>query len=166
MKKRTIIPECPKPFTITQKAKGNIEKWIQYLKNLSPRIIIKLPYDNDFDLDSYKAKVKSIQEPYFWDNENIIDWPEKEQITFLLSYDSSLPGHKKELLIKNTYFFCYYDLAFGLDYFKWDGDIDDEPDCDTFSLRSYPKSALSWKYITKLIKDRIIEIENSVKKAP
>lgn len=164
MKRKAIIPECPKPFMITQKVKDNIEKWIQYFKKLSSRIIIKLPSDKDFDFDLYKSKTIEINE--IPEGGQLLDYPEKKQITFLLVYDSSLPGQKSEFLIKNTYLFCYYGVAFGLNYFEWDGDGEDDQYCDNFSLRSYSERALSWEYIAGLLKNRLIEIESSVEKAP
>ncbi|PCI20162.1 hypothetical protein COB64_02525 [Candidatus Wolfebacteria bacterium] len=164
MKKRTIIPKCPQPFKIPQYAEKNIAKWIHYLKNVSPRIIIKMPYDKDLDLDVLKQKFK--EGDYIEEDMKISDWPKKEQLAFLLSFDSSLPGHKRKFLIGNTYFFCYYGIAFGLGYFEWDGDGGENQNCTTYSLQSCPKSALTWEYITKIIIDRITEIENSVEKAP
>jgi hypothetical protein len=71
--------------------------------------------------------------------------------------------------LEDTYVFLYTGFAFGICYFSWDGGHEeDETDTDltTYSLGSYTKSALSYKYIGKIIRDRIKEIESSVYKIP
>lgn len=92
----------------------------------------------------------------------IYDWPTKENVAFLLSYDSSMPGHPAEFLAKNTYLFCYYNIAFSLHHFEWDGDGEENPFCKSWSLKGYSEHALEWNFIAEIIKDRLEEIEKSV----
>jgi len=162
MKKQLVIPKAPIPSKIDEKARVNLEKWILYFRELSPKIIIRLPEKDFFDLDYYKTQAKEEMDDDFCEIDN---WPEYRQVAFILFYDSSLSGHKVEYLVNNTYIFCFYDLAFGLGYFEWDGS-DEDPECKTYSIGSFSKEALSWEYIAKLIKKSLIKNENAVKAGP
>lgn len=161
MKRRSIIPRAPEPYKIKEKMKENLQKWVDYLKGLSPRVIIKLPSDKDFDLDLYRLKAKELTHTFLEENDRFDDWPEVNQVAFVLCYDSSLQEHKKNYLAKNAYIFCYYDTAFGLDYFEAEYDQDDHF-MGVYSLESYTENALSWEYIAKIIKDEIQELEKAI----
>ncbi len=163
---KKLVPPPPALEEITEVVQANVTGWIEYFKKLSPRILIKLPArgaliddpGNYFDSDELKKTTIEFKE--LADDYEITDWPELRSVAFLLSYDSSLPGHKPSYLIKNTYLFCYRDLAFGIDYHEWDGDGEEDPCNTSYSLQGYPREALSWEYIKGLVKKRLIELQS------
>ena len=89
MSNKTIVPKPLKMLRIKNKTAINLEKWILYFKKLSPRILVKLPSDKDFNLSFYKDK---FLEMIGMDNDNITiyNWPNLEEIAFVVFIDSSL----------------------------------------------------------------------------
>lgn len=168
MKKKPIVPLYPKTVVIDQEVQKNFDGWLSYIKNLSPRIKVLLPSDKEFVLETFErcAKIAALRDD---DTEENIEksilhgWPEFSSVAFLVTLDSSLPGHRKVFAVENTFLFCFGDIAFGLDYFhiiSWEEEEDEWEYADhEYSLEDYPESALSWEYIAKRIKDRLIELE-------
>lgn len=161
MVKRAIVPPAPKPEEITPSIKNLLEKWIDYFRRLSPRIVIKTPFDEGFDLAELKRLAQSNTAEWARDEPESVEldgWPTVDQIAFCVSYDSSKQERNKIFRTQDTYLFCFGDIAFGLGYFEYD-EYDDEIEKYRHHLSGYSKIALSWRYITKLIRDRIKEIE-------
>lgn len=162
MKRKTLVSKPPKPFKVSLKAEVNLEGWISYLKGLSHRVRIKRPSDNDFNLDYYK----SITIKCLTSNNAIVSldgWPKENEVAFLVSFDSSLPGHKEEYLVKNSYLFCFHDFAFGLaGYFELEGHDDENPPHELYSVYNVLEDALRWKRTASKIKIGLEQIEKSV----
>lgn len=158
-----IVPKPPTKFLqISQKDKDLLDLWISFFKNLSPRIKIVLSQDQEFDMDYYKKSIiLNIREEI-----DLLDWPEKEKVAFFLTFDSSFPNQKPKFLLKNSFLFCFKDIAFGFEDFEWDGDEEDFLN-NQYSLRNYPEKCLSWKFINenRIIK-AIKELEDSIKGSP
>ena len=165
MTKKSLIPALPVPFVITPQTQKRYDDWINYFKKMSSRINIRNPNDEKLDLTKFEIVAKQFAR-HDYDVENVLlfDWPEKKNIAFVLYYDSALPAAtKQEFLDENIFIFCFGDIAFGLSYFEW---VDDSENHFTYGLQNYSLSALSWRYITKIIKDRLIAIEASVPPVP
>lgn len=170
-----IIPKPPEQVVLDEIAEKRLEEWVDYFKKLHPRIRVVRVSDDDFD-KRFEQAYKIVQylvngvtdelipvDPY-----EIIGWPNKSKVAFLLSYDRSFPGHEPKYDDRSTYVFCYHNHAFGLNYFHSDSSLDEGEDYDprSYSLDSYVENALSWAYITSLINERIEEIEQSVPQTP
>lgn len=160
MKKRKIIPKAPKPEEITETVMEDCREWINYLTKLSPRVKIILPNDKNFNLDVFRKKV--LGHINSGDDIVLVGWPKKEEVVMLVSINSSLGDNDPLFLLDDSYLFCWYDLAFGLHYFEWDGD--DDPDNENYSLRNFTQSALTWDYITKMIKLKLEELAKATPK--
>lgn len=164
MTKKKVVPgNVPQLKKIDSKAEKFLKKWIFFFQNLSPRIRIILPGDKDFNLENLKKVAISLQKSREVEFEG---WPESENVAFIILLDLSYPLHPKKIEPEDCYVFCYKDIAFGLTYFEWDGDGETDPFCKTYSLSNYIDIALSWKYISKLVSDKIKDIENSIKELP
>lgn len=160
MAKRTIIPPAPKPEEITPKVKQRLESWIDYFKKLSPRIVIKTPYDKGFDFDKLKFLAKEATPEWQRNEPNSVKldgWPTIDSVAFFVQYNSSRHEQNKIFYAQDSFLFCFGDLAFGLDYFEY-YDYDDEIQKYKYHL-NYPRDAICWKYIAGLIRNRIDEIE-------
>ncbi len=155
-----VIPEPPQPFVLGEKAKENLKKWINFFNNLSSRIWCRDSFSEEI-LVMLESKAKSISNI---DNGKIIDWPKQKDIAFFIYLNSSPKNDAESLLnTEEIFVFCFNDRAFGLDYFEWDGDEYNQ-NCNTFSLSNYSEKALSWNYISEVIKNRLMQIEESVPK--
>ena len=159
--RKSLIPKPPEPLIIEPEVKIKLEKWLDYFKNLSPRIVIKLPSDKGFNLDAYKEEMMEA-ESLSADIHEIVDWPELRQVAFVIAFDSSLPGHDREFLVSNVYLFCYYDIAFSLNHFESDSD-EENPHQNSYSLAQYDKTCLSWKFIASLIVGKLKTLETAIK---
>ncbi len=165
MTKKSIIPSLPAPFVITAQIQKRYDDWIDYFKSMSPRIKIRNPNDEEFDLRKVEILAKQFaRHDYDVEDVLLLDWPEKKNIAFILCYDSALPAAtKQEFLDENIHVFCFGDIAFRINYFE---SVDDAMHDFTYGLQNYPPSALLWKYIATLIKDRLIAIETLVPPVP
>lgn len=168
--RKSTIPKPPLPETITEEVEKRRNKWITYFRNLSPRINV-ITRSNFKNEDGYNLFLENIN--FFCeeiirvekdvDELEILDWPNKKSIVFIIEINSSLAPGGLELKSKNTYVFCYGDTAFGLDYFEEEDSYELEGKyIHTFSLSGYSKEALSWNYVSSVIKHILEEIENSV----
>ena len=104
------------------------------------------------------------------EEEGKIVWPE-EELSFILIFNSSILEDKKQYFADNLYLFYFGNIAFSLRHFEMDSTlVDEENDTfeyhDTYSLSSYSKDLLEWKFIAKLIKNRIKELEEKVPPLP
>lgn len=164
MKNKSLIPTPPLPFVIETQDKENLEKWIAYFRGLSPRVVVSLPSDPDFDLNFYYESALSKYDDF--DKSEIVDWPELAYVAFVVYFDSAIIGQKPTYLKENCYIFCLKDHAFGLYYFEWvEGSDASNGRKYQYSLNDYTKEALCWKHIAeKCIRDKLIEIESSVPK--
>jgi hypothetical protein len=159
------IPESPKPEVVEDKSEERVKGWVDYFKRLSPRLKVIEPTDEEFQwvMDSSllfaKDRIDRGREEY------IADWPKPEEVLFVVVTDSSLVGHEPKFMTEDVRIFCV-NRAFGPDYFYWDGDGEEDPDCRSYSLSSYSEKALSWNYVAKLIKDNLTRISKAVPKVP
>jgi hypothetical protein len=147
----------------------NVEGWITYFVNLSPRIKIVRNTDPEFDIEQLHQAVRDLIE-HIDENQTIDGFPIKESVAFVLLIDSNKFGSNPIYKGRDTYLFCS-NVAFSLDHFQQDSELIDEDNgeweyFDTFSLSSYSEDCLTWKFIGKLIKDKIKEIEQKIPHPP
>jgi hypothetical protein len=158
------VPPAPEPFTIDEEAKQNLEKWVSHFKGLSSRIRVVLPSDKSFDLNLWqgytKATIYASEDP---SEIELIGWPQKESVAFLICINSSMEEGVNNFAVDNAFLFCFNDKAFGLDYFEL-FETKYDPILFECSLDQYPETALNWLYIAKIIKGRLQEIEKRVPK--
>lgn len=158
------VPPPPEPEMITEEAADNVEKWISYFKELSPRIRVMTSFDTNFDLSKWEENAKILTRSHrHSDNISLLGWPTKEDVAFVVGIDSSVHTGVTNFLASNGFLFCRRDYAFGLDYFEED-DIQEDGFNKEYSLREYSKNALCWKHVAEVIKNRIVEIEKSIPK--
>ena len=168
-----VSQNIPELETIEQTNQKFQDAWVNYFKNLSPRIKIMFPGDEKFDFEKIKLNVAKLKRMDEEDIDKII-WPE-EKISFLLSFNSSILEEENNYLIMDTFLFYFGDIAFSLGHFEIDSQIIDEGGAytvaqykyfDTYSLSDYSDDLLEWKFIAKLIKGRIVDLENKVPPLP
>jgi hypothetical protein len=173
----SVIPKAPVPETIPPADQYRLHKWIQYFKNLSPRTRVyshlnKKEFEKQL-ADLHEKTLKYIFKEY--ESKELRDWPKEEEVVLIVIWDSSLPGQDSEFLLKNSRIFCFNNFAFGPDFFNLEYEYDeDSPSYDLIgqsdhcSLAETSSDGLNWEWITKIIKDRIEEIEkrSSVPKPP
>lgn len=153
----TNIPKAPKPLVINGTAKKRLEEWILYFQNLSPRIKMILKTDPNFNLDIYKEFLLEKLDPE--ENAEITGWPSEKNVLFVIMINSSLEENNEEYKTNNIFIFCLNNLAFGLDYFESEEDLEIGHFSNDYSLQNFPEDALSWSYISKIIERLILEIE-------
>jgi hypothetical protein len=161
------IPSPPKPQSVPEEALVNLEKWISYLRGLSSRVKVITPENAEFDLDRWQEYAKALLDTDVDYNQiDLIGWPEKESVAFLVSINSSLSKENKNFGAQDVYLFCSSILgnekAFGIDYFERCEGHSVDNTLFFYSLNDYSKGALSWKYIASLIVKRLEEIEKKV----
>lgn len=168
-----VPKNIPEPETIEQTNQKFLNDWVNYFKNLSPRIKIIFPKDKEFDFEKIKIKTALLKELEEGEQEKII-WP-KNEIAFLLAIDSNILEEKPSFLVKDVHLFYFGNLAFSLDHFDADCEvIGSEGDflgieynySGTYSISNYGATALSWNYISELIRRYIKELENKVPPPP
>lgn len=168
-----IPKNIPELETIGQTNQKFLDAWVNYFKNLSPRIKIIFPGDKNFNFEDIKTKTAALKNLDPEDKGKII-WPD-EKLAFMLIFDANVLGDKPEYFVRNTYLFYFGDIAFSLHHFEVDSVIIDEGDAftateyeylGTYSLSSYSEDLLEWKFIATLIKSAIRDIENKVPSPP
>lgn len=167
------MKDAPKPPAhqdkIEPKIQKNVEGWITYFANLSPRIKLIRNTDSEFDIDKLHQIARDVIE-HMDENQTIL-FPTKENVAFVILVDSNKFGPEPVYWGMDTYLFCSGNCAFSLSHFTQDSDsLDDEGErweyFDTYSLRDYSEDCLFWKYIAKIIRYRIKEIEQKVPDPP
>ena len=166
------VPQnIPELETIEQTNQKFLDAWVNYFKNLSPRIRIIFPKDEKFNFEKIKSSAALLKDLKNKDKDKMF-WPENE-LAFMLCLDSNILTDKSVYLVKDTYLFYFDDLAFGLDHFDADYEILDEESSEpqysylgTYSLLNYSKDLLEWRFIAKLIKNKIKELEEMVPPPP
>lgn len=170
---KKIIPNVPEPLVLTEKLEQKLQTWITYFKNMSPRIIVMTPSDKNFNLEDYENSCKK-EIGFSNDPKDIMicSWPQKEQVAFIVCYNSSLPENKPEYLVKNAILFCFYDLAFFLERNGFEQGEKEEIITKNknhivmkYYLSGYP-NILTWEFNTEILKQRLIDIENSISNVP
>lgn len=168
MKENEIDPP-PDIEKINDSSLKNLAAWINYFQEMSDKIKILLPDDEDFSDNLKEMKKLAIQicrvDPEL--GEKITGWPEINEIAFVICVNSANPSQKKPRYEgKDVRIFCFRDRAFALGYFSWDGDAEDDPSCTTFSLNSFTGNSLSWEYISDRILDQIKKLSQTVPEPP
>lgn len=169
-----LIPKVPQVQNLDGKDYEKLQSWIEYFNNLSKRVTVVTKEEDGsvIALERMLEVARDIAEKdldFTHLGETLAYWPKTDQVAFVLNLDTSYP-HTQELggnhAPEEMRIFCFGDMAFKPDYFEWDGDGEEDPDCTTYSLRGYPKKVLSWSYITKLLIDQIKELEDRVPEPP
>lgn len=175
-KSKVISSEIPKNIpeleAIEQTNQKFLDGWVNYFKNLSPRIKIIFPEDEEFDFENIKVKTALFKGLGDDEPEKII-WP-KNELAFLLLINSNILEGKVSFLIKDIYLFYFGDLAFSLDHFEADFEIidsgsDSEDEYNylgTYSMSNYVDLDLSWNFISKRIREYIKDLEDNVPPPP
>jgi hypothetical protein len=158
--KESLVPEPPASETVKQKDEANRLRWVEYLRDLSPRIKIYRDV-NQALLDLYKKKVLE----FIGSDSIILDgWPEHKDVAFMLLWNS-VPGEvHADFPLENIYLFCYGKKAFGIADFEYDDR--EGMDSNLYSLRLFPDEYLTWYGVTKIIKSSIEEVEDMVPDPP
>ena len=162
MKKENPVPDTPRPQSISTIAEERLAKWIDYFKNLSPRIRMILPAEETFFTVQKLKTMATAMAQKDLNSEQLQSWPMTENIAFAIAYDSSHPGCPAKFEPKDIYIFCLKGTegkAFGLSCFAQD---DKNIDPSSHSLRWCPKNALRWKYAAAAIALLVRETEGSV----
>ena len=147
-----------------EKAQKNLAVWINFFKNLSPRIKLVLPEDKGFTPDIWEELAKKEKESgEELDKILLKGWPKHNDIAFLVSCNSAVSLEAKpHFLLKDSFLFCYGNFAFGLTYFEFANDPHPSDEVYTYSLEDYVPDALFWEHINKVIQSRLLELEEEV----
>lgn len=163
-----FVPEPPSAQVIISSVDmEKIERWIAFFKGMSERVHIVRPNDDRFD-QFYSVAEENLRKRKIIENHcTIVGWPKESEIAFALAIDIAHAGSLvPKFDIEDSYFFCFGKKAFGVTYFEWDGDGDAGHYPTTYSLKGYSEGALSWEYITKIITDRVKDLEDRVPDPP
>ena len=159
----SLIPEPPEKRVIESDDLLKLEKWIEHFRNLSPRIFIETPKDPGFSStieQSRRLANKHLPDSTIY---TITDWPDIDDIAFIVAIDSSKPGHGTRVaLAEDAYIFCFNDHAFGITYHNSESGPEEGDHSYDYSLHFYSAEALSWRYITERITERVEEYSNVV----
>ena len=158
----TQIPQPTKLRVISNKDLAKLKTWTNNIRRISPRIRLSTPMDKRFEGDieiARKGADNHLPDSTIY---SISDWPNILDIAFFVAIDSANPGKKPEYKPDNAFIFCFNDYAFGITYHTGEDDHADGEDTTIFSLQSYPREALIWEYITKIITSRVEELSNFV----
>ncbi|MCM2339121.1 MAG: hypothetical protein NDI62_01550 [Burkholderiales bacterium] len=162
MEEKLLVPDPPQvTIVVEEKAKENLQKWISFIKNLSPRILIEDNISRERLYSLYNASRKLC---HLDEDDQIVDWPELQDVAFVVFINSS---HTKSdnYLLPDIYIFCYRNWAFSLDHFQRDSndEKDEYVDYNTYSLKDFPEEALSWEHVSgTLIVSDLERIEKTV----
>ncbi len=157
----SLVPEPPALETIAQKDEANRLRWVDYLKNLSPRIRVYRDVNQGL-LDLYKEKV--IEQLGRKESIVLDGWPLSTNVAFMLLWNS-VPGEvHADFPLENIYLFCYGKKAFCITDFECDDEYGIEN--TTYSLSGYLGEALTWQAITERIRQEILRVEDMVPDPP
>lgn len=155
-----LVPKPIKPFNIPERFYKRLQKWKEIIKKISSRILFQDNITEEY-LSSLLADIKKNKKIKTLDV--VKDWPNVEEVLFVLKINSSMRKRKK-YLFEDIFIFCINNKAFGLDYFFIDGK---KAKARIFSLDRYSSMAKTWKYILYyVVKPRILEIEELIKPSP
>lgn len=161
------IPEPPDPLVIPEEDLVRLERWMAFFRGLSSRVFVMQPRDDEFGDFLKKAEENLRERKFIGPDQIIIGWPTEERIAFVVSVNTASPGAiVSEHTLYDAVVFCFGDIAFRSHYFEWDGDAESNNWVDTWSLASYPKSALSWSYLAGRIIDQVRKLEKQVPDLP
>ncbi len=166
MKKRE--PRVPRPPTerlaIPQEDLRRLTSWMNFFRNLSPRLKVvpasEEGFENLLSALEQEVRVRRLIEPEY----QLVGWPKSDNVAFVVTIDSHPPGSPfEDCKIEDKHIFCFDNVAFGANYFEWDGDSDEE--CAgpaTYSLSGYSEDSLYWEYVRTLIVDKVTDLEQRV----
>ena len=110
---RPLVPDVPDPLNIPDTLKEKIESWIAYFQKMSPRLKIIHSFDPRFkSLKIEKSIKKELAYSVYLEDMVINTWPTTDEIAFIVSVNTAMPGHLDEFLTENSFLFCYGDFAF------------------------------------------------------
>lgn len=165
-KKISPIPPLPKGFVLTDELEKDLRAWIAVLLAISPRIKIKSVFDSDFDPDIYQDFFKR---EFGWSDDiteiEILNWPKRDEIAFVLMIDSSLPGKKPGFPVEYGCIFCYGDFAFRANNFEQNAEeLCSKGKLICYSFNNYDIEAklCTWEWQVKIVK---MNLENILKKS-
>lgn len=163
--KQELVPSPPVPEIIEEKFQKNLDEWINFFRKLSPRIKVYTRNGAGFN-DVYDSLEERVRKICRLEDENTISFPEERRVAFFLQYNSSLIAELPKFDDNNFYVFCFYDYAFSLSCFEWDGDGEEDPNNRNYSVHEWGRNANTWNYVTRLIISYLKEIEGAVEKVP
>jgi hypothetical protein len=131
MEDQTVPSMTLAPRVIDEKSEENLKKWLVYIKNVSPRILITSIFQSTFS--EYRDKLMEQIHTYlaFGDSNNtaVINNLEENDIYFFLAINTALNGEKIKHSLYDICIFCSNDRAFFLRYEGFDckdeGSIED-----------------------------------------
>lgn len=167
--KDKIVPKLPRrQVVVPQKARRNLEGWIAYLKNISPRVKIVTSEDEKF-FEHIKKIESLLKEAVGQGKEkesvNLQYFPKKESVVLIVSTNSSIsPGKETQFLIKDSFLFCKHDKMFTLDPDSWMSDYENG-NWDNYCYEP-PAGESSWEEAVRLMKIDLESIEEKVPDVP
>lgn len=164
MNSTQLVPEPPEEeVVIPAEDEARLKKWTDFFRGLSTRVKIILPKDDEFKgfltkMNKVLREAKKISNEY-----EILDFPLEKNIAFVILVNESEPGSIFEVYDwSDAFFFCFDNVAFSLNHFQWDGDLEEDDWASSFSLKHYSKDLLYWDFIKKLIVGRLRDLEKRV----
>jgi len=163
------IPQTPKLEKIEDGGIQRINEWISYFKNLSDRILVI--EDNGLNNISNWLAIAQMMTMRMNDLEphqkgNLLGWPDASEVAFIIKVNTSMAGREPKYPEDFWRIFCIGNFAFSPGYFEWCGDAETDPDNPNYSLGGFSDSALSWEYVTSLIKNQLKELSKAIPEFP
>lgn len=164
MSNTPLVPQPPsEKIVIPAEDEARLSEWISFFKQLSHRVKILLPKDDEFEGFIAKAERTLRKGKNIEDNYELIGFPTEEWTAFVILINEGEPGSIFETYTwMEIFFFCFGDIAFSLNHFNWDGDAEAGNWASSYSLASYSRDCLQWDFIKKRIVDRVRNFENRV----
>jgi hypothetical protein len=166
MKKSLVPKPPPEPLVITSEDETKLRDWLKYFRELSKRNRLEVTQPNEYsDFNTWlkEAEIDLRNGMLIMSDYVIHDYPTGNEVAFVIRIDDSPPGHRPgKYNWRNTFFFCYGNLAFSLSQFQYDGD-----DNNSFSLlRFSSRDCLTWDNAKDIIVRELTGLEHRVPDPP
>lgn len=164
MSSTPLVPEPPsEKIVVPEEDEARLLKWISFFEGLSSRIKIVLPDNEKFEEFIQETEKILRREKHLGSDYRLIGFPIKRSTAFAILINSAAPNSIDERYeCSEIFFFCFEDIAFSLNHFHWDGDMDSESSEQSFSLNFYTADLLKWSFIKDLIIERLKTLQNRV----
>lgn len=161
MNKR-IVPEPPKKqVVIPQKARKNLEKWVVYLKNMSPRVHVITSEDKDFSekLEKCESSLKKAIQREVGGEIELLNWSEEKDVALIVAIDSAVQGEEPCFLLEHGFILCYENTMLTLhQHWNWS----QEDWLDNTYYYQFEHHDTSWEEAVRLIGLRLEGIEEKI----
>jgi len=160
------VPEAPENQVVVEEiVQQRLKAWKEYFRGISPRVLL-VDSTHDKFLTLHQKALAYVKKRMRNEEYTVPTFPHESEIAFFVCLDSSLDTSCQKMEFTNLWIFTFGDRAFSPDHFQWDGDAEQNNWATTFSLGSYSKNLLTWKFISTLITRHIQDIQKQVPPAP